>query len=158
VARRLGSATARLYAAPAYLRRHRAPAQPQALAGHLLLDNDRSAASDRWTLSHDADGRSVEASARFRVVANDAALLREVAAAGGGIASLPSFVAAPAVAQKRLVPVLGEWATRRLDVHAVFPSHKSLSPALRAFVDLAVLRLGGRLGAPAPGGATASSP
>jgi len=32
-----------------------------------------------------------------------------------------------------------------MEVHAVFPSHKRLSPALRAFVDLADLRLGSSL-------------
>lgn len=72
----------------------------------------------------------------------DRTLRREVAAIGAGIVRLPEFVAAPALASRRLVPVLAGWATRRVEVHALFPSHKSLSPALRAFVDLAVLRLG----------------
>ena len=83
--------------------------------------------------------------ARFRLSANDPLLLRESAATGAGIVTLPSFVAAPAVTAGHLVPVLPDWTTRRVDVHAVFPSHKSLSPALRAFVDLAVLRLGSAL-------------
>lgn len=147
VARTLGRASARLYAAPAYLRDHGTPRSPDELAGHVLIDNAPSAppspgaSADRWTLSHD-DGRRATVPARFRLVGNDPALLREVVALGTGIASLPDFVAAPALAGRRLVPVLAPWATRRVDVHAVFPSHKSLSPALRAFVDLAVLRLG----------------
>lgn len=141
VARKLGRASARLYAAPAYLRQHGNPRTPDALGTHVLIDNAPSAPTDRWTLSHD-DGHEATVPARFRIVGNDPALLREVAARGEGIVSLPDFVAAPALAERRLVPVLAPWATRRVEVHAVFPSHKSLSPALRAFIDLTALRLG----------------
>jgi DNA-binding transcriptional LysR family regulator len=141
VSRRLGSATARLFAAPHYLDQHGMPVTVEQLGGHTLIDNAPTAAMPGWQLTHD-DGRLHPMLARFRLAANDALLVREMAATGAGIASLPAFVAAPAVAAGRLVPVLPAWATRRLDVHAVFPSHKSLSPALRAFVDLAVLRLG----------------
>lgn len=141
VSRTLGRAAARLFAAPSYLRRHGKPQEPADLGKHVLLDNAPAAPTDRWTLTHD-DGQQATVSARFRLVGNDSTLVREVAAQGQGIASLPDFVAAPALAERRLVPVLAAWATRRVAVHAVFPSHKSLSPALRAFVDLAALRLG----------------
>lgn len=144
VSRRLGSATARLFAAPAYLRRHGAPVTAAQLTGHVLVDNAPSPAAAGWTLTHD-DGRTQAVPARCRLAANDAALLRDLATAAIGIVALPVFVAAPAVAAGRLTPVLPDWATRRVDVHAVFPSHKSLSPALRAFVDLAVSRLGAAL-------------
>lgn len=147
VSRTLGRAAARLYAAPAYLRDHRQPRAPDELGAHVLIDNAPAAPTDRWTLSHD-DGREATVPARFRLVGSDAAMLREVAAQGAGVVSLPEFVAAPALAGRQLVPVLAPWATRRVEVHAVFPSHKSLSPALRAFVDLAVLRLGPSLATP----------
>lgn len=141
VSRRLGRAAARLFAAPAYLRRHGTPRAVADLAGHALVDNAPTGPGEAWTLTHD-DGREAAVPALCRVTATDALLLAEVAAGGAGIANLPAFVAAPAVAAGRLVLVLPGWATRRVDVHALFPSHKSLSPALRAFVDLAVLRLG----------------
>lgn len=144
VSRRLGSATARLFAAPAYLSRHGQPATVQELAEHALIDNTPSAPQKGWDLTHD-DGQRHAMPRRFRLAANDALLLRELAATGAGIVAVPVFVAAPALAAGNLVPVLPGWATRRVDVHAVFPSHKSLSPALRAFVDLAVLRLGAEL-------------
>jgi len=149
VSRTLGRATARLYAAPAYLRRHPKPRTPDELATHVLYDNAPAAPTERWTLTHD-DGREAVVAARFRLVGNDPVLLREVAAHGEGIVSLPDFIAAPALVERRLVPVLAPWATRRVDVHALFPSHKSLSPALRAFVDLAASRLGASLQSSAP--------
>ena len=144
VSRRLGSATARLFAAPAYLRQHGTPNAPEELSRHLLIDNSAAAATLEWNLTHE-DGRSHTAPGRFVLAANDAALLREVAATGAGIVTLPAFVAKPAVEGGHLVPVLASWVTRRVDVHAVFPSHKSLSPALRAFIDLAIEEIGSQL-------------
>jgi LysR family transcriptional regulator AphB len=144
VARRLGRAAARLFAAPAYLRRHGSPKAVADLSRHVLLDNTTTGPGQAWQLTHD-DGRDEQVIAPARLAANDALLLREIAAAGAGIATLPAFVAAPAVSVGRLVAVLPGWATRRVDVQAVFPSHKSLSPAVRAFVDLAALRLGAAL-------------
>lgn len=60
-------------------------------------------------------------------------------------ASLAHFAAKPDVEAGRLVPVLADWWTRRLEIPAVFPSFKSLSPAVRAFVDLIAERLPARL-------------
>lgn len=145
VSRLLGSASARLFAAPAYLRQYGTPLSLQDLPAHALIDNAPAAATTGWQLTHD-DGRTHSVKVRFRLASNDALLLRELAATGAGIVVLPVFVAAPAVAAGGLEPVMQGWATRRVDVHAVFPSHKSLSPALRAFVDLAVSRLGASLG------------
>lgn len=144
VSRRLGRAAARLYASPTYVRRRGMPDSPAALVGHELIDNAPAARTDGWQLSHD-NGDTHRLSARFRLAGNDPVLLRELAITGVGIVSLPDFVAAPALAARHLVPVLRGWATRRVEVSVVFPSHKSLSPALRAFVDLAVERLGASL-------------
>jgi DNA-binding transcriptional LysR family regulator len=144
VSRRLGQAAARLFAAPSYLRLRGKPTTPSDLSQHVVADNAPTAHQERWTLIHD-DGSSVSVPLRFQMVGNDPVLLREWAVTGAGIVSLPVFVAAPAVAQGSLVAVLPAWATRHVDVQVVFPSHKSLSPALRAFVDLAALRLGDAL-------------
>lgn len=147
VARRLGNAGARLFASPAYLRRRGSPRRPADLTQHDLLEGSPTLSTAGWTLRHDGSGAVEQVSARFRLVANDAVLLQAAALEGLGIASLPVFAAQDELAAGRLKPVLPEWSTRHLDIHAVFPSHKSLSPALRAFVDLAALRLQERLAA-----------
>lgn len=146
VARRLAASGARLFAAPAYLRRHGRPTEPGHLGSHTLLEAAPSLASRAWRLSR-VDGMTVDVPATFRVCCNDPFLLRDVALSGLGIASLPTFVAQPSVRSGKLKPVLPGWFTRRLEVFALFPSHKSLSPALRSFVDLAVERLPAALSA-----------
>jgi DNA-binding transcriptional LysR family regulator len=146
VARRLARAGARLFASPAYLKRRGVPRQPADLPLHDLLEGSPTLSTAGWTLRHDDSGAVEPVVARFRLVANDAIVLQSAALAGLGIVSLPTFAVEDEVAAGRLKPVLPAWSTRDLDIHAVFPSHKSLSPALRAFVDLAARHLGERLG------------
>ena len=153
VARRLGRAGARLYASPAYLKRRGIPRRPADLPDHDLLEGSPTLSSAGWTLRHDRGDAIEQVVARLRLVANDAVVLQAAALEGLGIVSLPTFAVQDDVAAGRLKPVLPDWSTRHLDIHAVFPSHKSLSPALRAFVDLTALRLGERLGSgPVAGG------
>jgi DNA-binding transcriptional LysR family regulator len=145
VARRLGRGYARLYAGASYLRRHGVPKRPADLRPpHQLLQGATAASAADWTLTRDSDGAAEHVAARFRLISNDTPTLLEAAANGLGVASLPTFAAEAAVAQGRLRCVLPQWSTRQLDIHAVFPSHKSLSPALRAFIDLVALRLQAR--------------
>jgi DNA-binding transcriptional LysR family regulator len=109
-------------------------------------------------LRHDADGRSERIEARFRLLSNDTPTLLNAAVDGLGIASLATFAAAADVAAGRLRPVLPAWSTRQLEINALFPSFKSLSPALRAFVDLAAGQLRERLAADALAVAPAAPP
>lgn len=145
VARRIGHAGARLYAAPGYLRRLGSPMRPADLAEHQLLEGNPTPSATSWTLRHDVDGRQERIDARFRLITNDVTTLQTAALAGLGIASLPTFAAHDDCATGRLRPVLADWSTRQLDIHAVYPSHKSLSPAVRAFVELASKRIRARL-------------
>jgi DNA-binding transcriptional LysR family regulator len=147
VARRVGHAGARLFASPAYLKRRGVPKEPVALAGHDLLEGSPGPHADAWTLRHDTDARTVRVEAPFRLVANDTPMLQAAAIEGLGIASLATFAAQADVDAGRLRVVLPSWSTRQLDIHAVFPSFKSLSPSLRAFVDLVAERLQVRLNA-----------
>jgi DNA-binding transcriptional LysR family regulator len=72
-----------------------------------------------------------------RLVCNDADILLDAAIAHQGIAVLPRFVALNAISQHQLEPVLPEWHIHQVDINALYPSYKDLSPAVNAFVDLA---------------------
>jgi DNA-binding transcriptional LysR family regulator len=146
VARRIGQAGAGLYAAPAYLAQHGRPEDADALRRHVLIDSAAQAQTRSWTLQHAQGGQVQQLDGLgFRLVSNDTPTLQAAACAGLGIASLAHFAARPDVEAGRLVPVLPDWWTRRLEIHAVFPSFKSLSPAVRAFVDLIAEHLPARL-------------
>jgi DNA-binding transcriptional LysR family regulator len=73
-------------------------------------------------------------------------LLRELGGTGSGIVSLARLRCCAGRGQRSAGAGAPGWATRRMSMcMIVFPSHKSLSPALRAFVDLAAERLGAAL-------------
>lgn len=149
VARRLGRGAAKLYASPAYLAANGTPTDPADLARHRLLENAGSAEAAVWTLRPDRGGAPVEVRppAGFALVTNDHAVLADAARADHGIANLPTFWAAAGVVDGSLVTVLADWSVRQVELNAVYPSHKSLSPALRAFLDLAAERLRKQLAA-----------
>ena len=48
---------------------------------------------------------------------------------------LPAFHAASAIASGGLLHILPEFKHRSVDVHALYPSHRSLSAKVRVFID-----------------------
>lgn len=70
-----------------------------------------------------------------RYVADDLLTLKFAALAGTGICWLPDYMCHEEIRDRRLVRVLPEWAPTPGIVHAVFPSRRGLSPAVRHFLD-----------------------
>lgn len=134
-ARKLGDLHYGLFAAPSYLRRRLAPADPQDLAQHTLVRFSGSKRRLIWTFTRGSDSQSIEPVARLNV--NNSFAVRDAAIEGVGIAQLPWPLAAPAVAAGELQPVLPEWQLPSAPVQAVFASARYLTPKVRAFIDLA---------------------
>jgi DNA-binding transcriptional LysR family regulator len=70
-----------------------------------------------------------------RYVADDLLTLKFAALAGTGICWLPDYMCQDEMRARKLVRVLPDWAPRLGIVHAVFPSRRGLSPAVRHFLD-----------------------
>ena len=70
-----------------------------------------------------------------RYVADDLLTLRLAALAGTGMCWLPSYMCEDDLRQGRLVRLLPDWQPPRGLVHAVFPSRRGLTPAVRRFLD-----------------------
>ena len=115
VARRLVREPTMLCAAPAYLRRYRAPASASELEQH------------RWvvyppgqrTLTVRAGGAEVQVPVRGDVVTDSAASRLAFVLAGEGIARLPAYDAAALLASGELVHILPEVETAPLDIYLV---------------------------------------
>ena len=71
------------------------------------------------------------------------AVLQAVLIGGAGIGRLPDFCAADAVANGTLVRLLPEYGDDSVDVHALYPSHRSLSAKVRVFIDALMEHLNG---------------
>lgn len=140
VARPLGSFEYGLFASPSYLRERGEPAAPGDLEAHDLVVFTGGAVKAGWTLQHPqhATPVSVKAPARFRV--NAGTSVRNAIVKGHGIGQLPWVMADESVSQGTLVPVLAPWHPPSVNVFAVYPSSRYLTPKVRAFVDLALAK------------------
>ncbi|WP_010188655.1 LysR family transcriptional regulator [Sphingomonas sp. PAMC 26605] len=134
VARKLASSRSLLCAAPAYLAKRGSPTAPADLADHDCLAYSFSQTPGEWPLF---ETNGAEHRARFRpaALANNGETLRELAIAGAGIASLPTFIAGDALRAGTLVPVLPVLRPPEIDILAVYPSRRHLSAKVRLMVD-----------------------
>jgi DNA-binding transcriptional LysR family regulator len=84
-----------------------------------------------------APAGEVEVRVRGNLIANNAAVLMAAALAGQGVVYVPTFLAGDALREGRLVRLLADYVPRAIevDISAVFPSSRNLSPRVRTFVD-----------------------
>jgi len=141
IARRLASTQLVVCGSPAYLRRHGVPAQPQDLERHNCLVYTYAAEPSIWTFQRGQDTLRVRVGGCLR--ANDGDTLMHIALADQGLALLPTFLVGEALADGRLLPVLADWETEQIGIHAVYPSRRHLSTKVRTFVDFLAERFEG---------------
>ena len=75
------------------------------------------------------------------VVVPEHTMARTVLLGGAGIGQLPEYHARDAMASGALVRVLADHGGERIDVHALYPRHRSLSAKVRVFVDAVATHL-----------------
>lgn len=118
--RRLCEVKIHLLAAPSYLERRGVPRHPLHLAEHKCISYAYQTTPNVWRF---ANGKGEVASVRpegpLRVNNGDAMLPALIAGLGFGV--LPDFIAAPAMADGRLVPVLDDWSLPTGALHWVTP-------------------------------------
>lgn len=108
LSRKLGAATARLYAAPAYIERRGKPRTVGELAKHDAVLARAVAGIGRWDLRGPHGSERVDVPAR--IVADHQHFQIDAALAGLGIALLPLWVGERAVREGTLVPILPRYS------------------------------------------------
>lgn len=130
IAKRLAPAHRVLCAAPAYLSRVGVPESLADLQRHTLLIHNGS----EWRLEGPGGLEAVRVTSRLRT--NSSEVVREAVLAGSGIALRSTWDVGPELKSGALVRVLPEYSSsRRVAVHAVYPSRRHLEHKLRAFLD-----------------------
>jgi len=134
IATKLGEMQAYLCASPAYLERRGTPQMIEDLKMHDLIgmagNNGRPRA---WTFKN--SGETVTIEQQPRICVNCAVTIHRLVAKGAGIGNVAGYMSGPDLVAGKLVRLFPEWRTPPVEVHAVFPSHRELSPVVRAFVD-----------------------
>ncbi|MDH4440601.1 MAG: LysR family transcriptional regulator [Rhizobium sp.] len=139
ITRHIGDSRLILCAAPEYIDKHGAPADPMDLAGHACLHFSGLRWGNMWILTK--DGQTLRIPIVPRYLANDGLTLRDVAVAGAGITLLPMFNIGPEIRDGRLVRVLDTWEIGSVPVHAVYPANKNIASKVRRFTDFLVKHL-----------------
>ncbi len=137
IGRVLAPCSSVLVASPDYLRAHGVPQQPADLAAHRCLSYANFGKSV-WKLQRGDAYEEVSVGSHFS--GNEATALLQAALAGGGIAMQPSYLANPRLREGSLEAVLPQWTLPSMDIYALYPSRKHLSPAVRALLDFLVER------------------
>ena len=141
--RRIGSVRWVLCASQAYLEARGTPLEPRELAQHDCLYLGETADDNRWRLRRGTHTQTVEV--RGRYVANHAGARLEAAQQGFGIANVPEFTAASALARGEVVQVLRDWALEGQayvgSVWLLYPPNRFLPLKVRALIDYLVEHL-----------------
>jgi DNA-binding transcriptional LysR family regulator len=126
-------------AAPAYLARHGVPQQPADFAGHTLLAPSADIHGNEWQFET-SDGTCNAVFVEPAYAVNDAAMLRQAALAGMGIAIVPSSQVAGDLARGDVVQVLADYGIRDADkeLSLVYPGRRHVPAKTRSFVDFTV--------------------
>lgn len=129
-------------AAPAYLRRRRAPKVPRELSAHaciVQLGGDGPLAD--WSFARRGASQTVTVQSRVALTAPLA--VRDVALAGHGIAWLPQWLVEEDLARGTLKRVLPEWIGAAMSVWVVYRVELRNAQRVRALVDALRLQLTG---------------
>ena len=140
VIRSFGQTRTLLVASPALLQRQGRPATPDALAKLPALSMHEHEGAQLWELIGPA-GERVNVEVQARLISGDFAVLLESARRGMGVALLPEFVCAPAIARGELERVLPDWSVPQGTMHFVYPSRRGMLPGVRTLVDFLAERL-----------------
>lgn len=124
MAKRMGQADRRIWAAPAYLKERGTPASPADLADHDALLYRHHSGPLRWTLGCENTGETVEIEmdGRFRASSGDA--LTQAAVDGMGLLLAPDWLVCEHVRAGSLVCVLPNWGLPPHAIHCVWTSGK----------------------------------
>jgi DNA-binding transcriptional LysR family regulator len=130
VARRLAPNRRLLCAAPRYLARHGTPATIEDLAHHQLMSH----AGPEWRL--DGPDGAVQVRVHGPLRTNSSEVVREAQLGGVGLALRSTWDVGPELKDGVLVQVLPEYTgSRRVGIHAVYPSRRHLEQKVPAFVE-----------------------
>lgn len=136
---RVGSVRRVVCAAPAYLQRHGVPKAPGDLISHSVVVATGLSSPSTWRFRDGTRDIVSGLRPRLTMTTNDAAI---AAAVGGfGVTRLLSYQVAEELRSGALQVVLSEYETAPVPVHVVHRHGRRPSAKVRAFVDLATVRL-----------------
>ena len=136
-ARKLTETTKRMVGSPEYFRKYGRPQKIDDLNEHKLLHYSNQANNAVWKLTAPSGEKRQVRTAGWLTV-NDGQSLLNAAISGLGIAYLPSFLYAEALAQGLVEEAIPDLPIDTQGIYAVYPPGRFTQPKVRAFIDFLV--------------------
>jgi DNA-binding transcriptional LysR family regulator len=137
VCRKIYSCKSYTVASHGYLQRFGIPQKPEQLSEHQCLCYSNLRQPSKWFYSH-PDRADVHVDVKTKLLCNSASMELAMVLAGHGICRLPEFAMEQALKDKALAILFPEYDSPSIDVYAIYPSRKHLSPKVRCFIDILV--------------------
>lgn len=141
LSRRLSPYRLSCYASPDYLARYGAPEHPDELVGHETINLRYQSTGQMFRWPFRIGEKEIEIVPSSPVIVDSSEAVIAAMTAGAGIGMAASFMAAPRVRRKELVPILPDFGVERHNIVALWPQSRSTNPAVRAFIDMLIERL-----------------
>jgi len=128
-----------LFSSPAYIEQHSEITSPDQLSDHqcLLMNsvNDKAI----WQLNSQNEQCRVSFTPRIR--ADDFNVLKTMVINHCGIGLFPEYLCTDELKQGLIQRVLPHWTGRTIDIYAIYPSRKGVTPKIRVLLDFLADRL-----------------
>jgi len=136
-ARKLTETTKKMIAAPSYFQQYGRPEKIDDLNAHKLLHYSNQANAAVWKLTAPSGEKRQVRTAGWLTV-NDGHSLLNACISGLGIAYLPSFLYADAMARDLVEEAIPDLPVEVQGIYAVYPPGRFTQPKVRAFIDFLV--------------------
>ena len=136
-ARKLTETTKRMIASSGYFEQYGRPEKIDDLNEHKLLHYSNQSNSAVWKLTAPSGEKRQVRTAGWLTV-NDSQSLLNACVGGLGIAYLPSFLYADAMAQGLVEEAIPDLPVETQGIYAVYPPGRFIQPKVRAFIDYLV--------------------
>lgn len=127
---------------PAYFAGCAPPPTPYALTDHACVNIRHRPSGSIYAWEFEKDGKAFTVKGAGQLVFNSIMHVLNSALDGIGLGCVPEHLAAPYIAEGRLVRVLEDWCPYFQGFHLYYPNRRQTSPAFTAFVDAVRYRSG----------------
>ncbi len=133
VAKQISSHGRRLYASPAYLKKHGKPKHPDDLVKHRIITTSTAPRLNDWPFI--IDGKSVIRPMHGQLRASSTGITQTMVLAGLGICRVHDLIAAPFVQRGELIEVLAKFVDNQVvPIYAVMLPERHRLPKIKACV------------------------
>lgn len=135
IARPLAQMPQVICASPDYLRKHGRPMTPDDLLSHQSVNFFSISRGKNYPLELIVNGKEKSYPTKGWMTVNDAENYVICALRGCGLVQLPRYHVDDALRDGLLQEVLSDWKSPAMQLSAIYPQHRQLSPRVRIFVD-----------------------